>query len=110
MRVTDSGLTLVDHGIAAQWRNARDRALGSQAARLQRFRGLVGDLAILADDEDLNAEGLRNKLRVLVAPFESELNNTQVYAIRQELARAAPDLARLLKAARSMGLQMELTE
>ena len=108
MRVTDSGLTLVDHGIAAQWRNARDRALGSQAARLQRFRGLVGDLAILADDEDLNAEGLRNKLRVLVAPFESELNNTQVYAIRQELARSAPDLARLLKAARSMGLQMEL--
>ena len=107
MRVTDTGLTLVDNRIAAQWRDARDRALGNQAARLQRFRGLIGNLAILADDEDLSAEGLRNKLRDLVAPFESELNITQVFAIRQELARSAPDLARLLKAARSMGLQMD---
>ena len=50
-RLMDSSLVLLDHQIAAQWREARERAADGQTGRLKRFRGLIGDLTALAGDE-----------------------------------------------------------
>ena len=76
----------------------------TQAARLRRFRRLLGDLAGLADDEALGAAELRSRLKRLIAPFELERQGNQVAAIRQELGRKSQDLARLLKLARQAPL------
>ena len=104
LRVTDAGLTLLDHQIAAQWRGARERAEEARASRLRRFRQLLGDLAGLAGDETLDAVALRSRLAGLIAPFAAEREATQVVAIRQELGRKSQDLARLLKTARAAAL------
>jgi len=104
LRVTDAGLTLLDHQIAAQWRAARERAEEARASRLRRFRRLLGDLAGLAGDEALDAAALRLRLAGLIAPFAAERDATQVVAIRQELGRKSQDLARLLKTARAAAL------
>jgi hypothetical protein len=104
LRVTDAGLTLLDHQIAAQWRGARERAEEARAGRLRRFRQLLGDLAGLADDEALDAVALRSRLAGLIAPFAAEREATQVVAIRQELGRKSQDLARLLQTARAAAL------
>jgi TnpA family transposase len=104
LRLTDASLTLLDHQIATQWREARERMEESRAARLRRFRRLLGDLAGLAGDETLDAVELRARLRSLIAPFEPERHATQVAAIRQELGRKSQDLARLLTLARAAPL------
>ena len=104
LRVTDASLTLLDHRIAALWRGARERAEDARASRLRRFRELLGDLAGLAADEALDAAELRSQLHRLIARFEPERDATQVAAIRQELGRKSPDLARLLKTARAAAL------
>jgi hypothetical protein len=59
LRVTDASLTLLDHRIAALWRDARERAEEARASRLRRFRQLLGDLAGLAGDETLEVAELR---------------------------------------------------
>ncbi len=87
LRVTDAGLTLLDHQIAALWRGARERAEDARASRLRRLRQLLGDLAGLAGEETLDAAALRSRLRGLIAPFAAEREATQVVAIRQELGR-----------------------
>ena len=104
LRLTDASLALLDHQIATQWREARERMEESRAARLRRFRRLLGDLAGLADDETLGAVELRARLRSLITPFEPERHATQVAAIRQELGRKSQDLARLLTLARAAPL------
>jgi len=104
LRLTDGSLTLLDHQIAALWRGARERVEESRAARLRRFRRLLGDLAGLANDETLGAAELRSRLRGLIAPFEPERQATQVAAIRQELGGKSQDLARLVKLAREAPL------
>lgn len=104
LRLTDASLTLLDHQIAALWRDARERAEEARASRLRRFRQLLGDLASLATDEALGATDLRARLHSLITPFEPERRTTQVAAIRQELARQSQDLTRLLTAARTMPL------
>ena len=104
LRLTDASLTLLDHRIAALWRGARERADDARESRLRRFRELLGDLAGLAADEALDAAELRSRLQALIARFEPERDATQVSAIRQELGRKSPDLARLLKTARAAAL------
>ena len=104
MRLTDTALVLVDHLIAFHWREAKEGAIDNQRGRLTRFRGLLGDLTQLADDQALDADALRAKLRSLIAPFEPELGNTQILAIRRELAERSSELARLLTAARTIEL------
>ena len=104
LRLTDASLTLLDHRIAALWRGARERADDARESRLRRFRELLGDLAGLAGDEALDAAELRSRLQALIARFEPERDATQVAAIRQELGRKSPDLARLLKTARAAAL------
>ena len=104
LRLTDASLTLLDHRIAALWRGARERAEDARESRLRRFRELLGDLAGLAGDEALDAAELRSRLQALIARFEPERDATQVSAIRQELGRKSPDLARLLKTARATTL------
>ena len=78
LQLTDASLTLLDHQIAAQWRSARERVAAVQASRLRRFHRLLGDLAALADDEELGAADLRSRLRDLIAPFEAERQSTRV--------------------------------
>ena len=106
MRLTDAALDLVDRRIATQWREARERAEERQRGRLQRFRALLGDLTVLAGEESLSAEALRDRLRALVAPFEPELVNTQVLATRRALAEQTIVLARVVKSARGLGLDL----
>ena len=108
LRLTDASLTLLDHRIASLWRGARERADDARESRLRRFRELLGDLAGLAGDEALDAAELRSRLQVLIARFGPERDATQVSAIRQELGRKSPDLARLLKTARAAALAAPL--
>ena len=75
-----------------------------QANRLRRFHRLLGDLAALADDEELGAADLRSRLRNLVAPFEAERLSTRVAEIRRELGNKSHELARLLKTVRAAEL------
>ena len=72
LRLMDGNLMLLDHQISALWRGARERVEETQATRLRRFRRLLGDLAGLADDETLAAAELRERLKRLIGPFESE--------------------------------------
>ena len=104
LRLTDASLTLLDHRIAALWRDARERADNAKESRLRRFRELLGDLAGLAGDEALDAAELRSRLQALVTRFEPERDATQVSAVRQELGRKSADLARLLRTARAAAL------
>ena len=104
LRLMDGNLTLLDHQISALWRGARERMEASQAGRLRRLRHLLGDLASLAEDETLDADERRKQLKRLISPFEPERQGTQVAAIRQELGRQSPGLARLLKLAREAPL------
>jgi hypothetical protein len=106
VRLTDTALDLVDRRIATQWREARERAEERQLGRLQRFRTLLGDLTVLAGEDSLSAETLRDRLRALVAPFEPELANTQVLAIRRALAEQTVVLGRVVKSARGLGLDL----
>jgi TnpA family transposase len=106
MRLTDMALDLVDRRIGTQWREARERAEEQQRGRLLRLRGLLGDLTALAGEESLNAEALREKLRALVAPFQPELENTQVLAVRRALSEQTIVLGRVLKSARAVGLDL----
>jgi TnpA family transposase len=108
LRLTDASLTLLDHRIAAMWRGARERAEDAREGRLRRFRELLGDLAGLAGNKALSAAELRLRLQALIARFEPERDATQVSAIRQELGRKSPDLARLLKIARAARSEQEL--
>jgi hypothetical protein len=101
----DSSLVLLDHQIAAKWREARERAADGQTGRLKRFRGLIGDLTTLAGDESLDADGVRARLAKLLEPFLPELQISQVAAIRQELAQRQGELDRLLRAAKTAKLQ-----
>jgi hypothetical protein len=101
LRLTDAGVTLLDHQIAAQWRGARERAEEARVSRLRRLRQLLGDLASLADDKTLDAAALRTRLAGLIAPFSGEREATQVVAIRQELGQKSHELTRLLTAARA---------
>jgi uncharacterized protein DUF4158 len=78
LQLTDASLTLLDHRIAARWREARERVAAAQASRLRRFQRLLGDLASLADDEALGAGELRSRLRDLIAPFAAEGRATRV--------------------------------
>lgn len=105
LRLTDMTLTLVDHGIAAQWREARSRSTAGQQARLHGYRRLLGDLASLSQDESLSADQLRAALTSLIKTFNEELDTTQVFAIRKELAQSSKDMSRLIAAARSTDLQ-----
>jgi TnpA family transposase len=104
-RLMDASLVLLDHQIAAQWREARERAADGQTGRLKRFRGLIGDLTTLAGDESLDADALRTRLLKLVEPFQPELQISQVAAIRGELAQRHGELDRLLRAAKTAKLQ-----
>jgi hypothetical protein len=101
----DSSLVLLDHQIAAQWREARERATYGQTGRLKRFRGLIEDLTTLAGDESLDADCLRARLAALLEPFQPELQISQVAAIREELAQRQGELERLLRAAKTAKLQ-----
>lgn len=104
LQLTDASLTLLDHRIAAHWRGARERVLATQASRLRRFQRLLGALAALAEDEGLGAADLRSRLHDLIAPFAAERGSTRVAAIRQELGRKSPELARLLRTVRAAEL------
>jgi TnpA family transposase len=104
LQLTDASLTLLDHQIAAQWRGARERVAAVQASRLRRFHRLLGDLAVLADEERLEAADLRSRLRDLIAPFEAERQSTRVAEIRRELGHKSQELARLLKTVRAAEL------
>jgi len=104
-RLMDSSLVLLDHQIAAQWREARERAAAGQAGRLKRFRDLIGDLSALAADKLLDADALRTQLATLLEPFQPELQISQVAAVRQELAQRHGELDRLLRAAKTASLQ-----
>jgi len=101
----DSSLVLLDHQIAAQWRDARERAAAGQAGRLKRFRDLIGDLSALAADKSLDADALRTQLATLLEPFQPELQISQVAAVRHELAQRQGELDRLLRAAKTANLQ-----
>jgi TnpA family transposase len=104
MRATDCALTLVDHQIAYHWREARKRASISQNGRLARFRGLIGSLSTLVNDDTVSAEDLRARLNALVSPFEAEISNSQIHAVRSELAQKSRELTHLLKVARTIKL------
>lgn len=104
LQLTDASLTLLDHRIAARWREARERVAAVQASRLRRFQRLLGDLASLADDEALGAGELRSRLRDLIAPFAAEGRATRVAQVRQELGHKSSELARLLKTVRAAEL------
>ena len=104
MHLTDTALTLVDHQIAFQWRDAKERSIDNQRGRLTRFRGLLGDLRHLAVNEELDGKGFRANLLSLITPFEGEHGNTQILAVRRELSERSRDLTRLLTAARLINL------
>lgn len=104
MHLTDTALILVDHLIAAQWREAKEAAIDHQRGRLSRFRRLLGDLAALTEDQSLDGDGVRAQVRSLIEPFAPEVGNTQILAVRRELAGRSKDLAQLLTAARTIGL------
>jgi TnpA family transposase len=106
VRLTDTGLDLIDHRIADLWRGARDRAEASEAAQLRRCRRLVAELARLAEDEQLDATELKRQLRSLIAVVTPERMPTRMAATRQELARSGKDLGLLLAMARAMDLQV----
>ncbi len=105
VRLTDTGLDLIDHRIADLWRGARDRAEASEAAQLRRYRRLVAELARLAEDEQLDATELKRQLRSLIAVVTPERMPTRMAATRQELARSGKDLGLLLAMAQAMDLQ-----
>jgi TnpA family transposase len=106
MRLSDTALELADRQIAAQWRQARERAEEQQRGRLRRFRTLLADLTVLANEAELDAGALREKLRALIVPFEPELENTPVLATRRALSERAGALARLVKTTRAVGLDL----
>ena len=104
LQLTDASLTLLDHRIATQWRAARERVAAVETSRLRRLHRLLGDLAALADEEELDAADLRSRLQELLAPFEAERRSTRVSDIRRELGHKSQELARLLNTARAAEL------
>jgi Domain of unknown function (DUF4158) len=106
VRLTDTGLDLIDHRIADLWGGAHDQAEASEAAQLRRHRGLVVELARLTEDEQLDATELKRQLRSLIAVVTPERILTRMAATRQELARSGKDLGLLLAMARAMDLQV----
>lgn len=105
MNATDRALMLLDHQIAYHWRDARKKVTTSQKGRLTRFRGLISSLSALVRDETIAAEDLRSTLNGLVAPFEAEVENSQIYAVRSELAQKSRELSHLLNVAKIIRLQ-----
>jgi TnpA family transposase len=105
MHATDRALMLLDHQIAYHWRDAKTRVTTSQNGRLARFRGLIGSLSTLVGDKTMTVEDLRATLSGLLAPFEAEIANSQIYAVRSELAQKSRELSHLLKVARTINLQ-----
>ncbi|MBV9118817.1 MAG: Tn3 family transposase, partial [Acetobacteraceae bacterium] len=106
LRLTDSGLDLLDHRVADLWRSARDRVEDRQDQQLRRHRRLVQDLHALLAEEGVTAEALRNRLQTLMLPFPPGPAPTKAAAIRRELSGDAAHLAAILAAARTIGLDL----
>ena len=96
LRLTDSGLGLLDHRIADLWRGARDRVQGREDQQLRRYRCLVQDLHALLAEEGLVVEALRGRLAALIVPFPPDAAPTKAAEIRRELSSDAAQLAAIL--------------
>ena len=106
LRLTDGGLDLLDHRVADLWRGARTRVEDRQDHQLRRYRRLVMDLHALLADEVLTPEALRDRLSLLMVSFPPETSPSKAAAIRRELSGDAAQLAAILAAARSVGLDL----
>lgn len=104
LRLTDSGLDLLDHRIADLWRGARARVEDRQDQQLRRYRRLVHDLHGLLADDSMAAEVLRDRLKALMVAFPPDAAPTKAAAIRLELSCDAAQLAAVLDGARAVGL------
>jgi TnpA family transposase len=106
LRLTDSGLDLLDHRTADLWRRAKERVEERQDQQLRGYRRLVNDLHALHAREDLAPEALRDRLGQLLAPFPPESGMTKAAMIRRELSGDTPQLNAILDAARAAGLDL----
>ena len=106
LRLTDSGLDLLDHRVADLWRGARNRVEDRQDHQLRRYRRLVLDLHALLTEEALAPEALRDRLKSLMVPFPPGAAPTKAAANRRELSGNTVQLAAILAAARAFGLDL----
>ena len=106
LRLTDSGLDLLDHRIADLWRGARNRVEDRQDHQLRRYRRLVQDLHALLAEGALAAEVWRDRLTTLMVPFPLDTAPSKAAAIRRELSGDAAQLAAVLAAARAIDLDL----
>ena len=106
LRLTDSGLDLLDHRVADLWRGARTRVEDRQDDQLRRYRRLVLDLHALVADDIVAPEQLRDRLRSLLAPFPPDASPSKAAAIRRELSGDTVQLNAILAAARAIGVDL----
>jgi TnpA family transposase len=106
LRLSDSGLDLLDHRIADLWRGARNRVEDRQDHQLRRYRRLVAELHALLAEEAIAAEVLRDRLKTLMVPFPPETASGKTAAIRRELSGDALQLTAVLAAAHAIGLDL----
>jgi hypothetical protein len=106
LRLTDSGLDLLDHRVADLWRGARTRVEDRQDDQLRRYRRLVLDLHALVADDVIAPEQLRDRLRSLLAPFPPDASPSKAAAIRRELSGDTVQLKAILAAARAIGVDL----
>jgi TnpA family transposase len=106
LRLTDTGLDLLDHRVADLWRRAGARVEERQDHQLRGYRRLVMALHALVADEDLAPEALRDRLKELLAPFPPEASLTKAAMIRRELSGDTLQLNAILDAARAVGLDL----
>jgi hypothetical protein len=103
LRLTDSGLDLLDHRVADLWRGARIRVEDRQDDQLRRYRRLVLDLHALVADDLVAPEHIRDRLRSLLTPFPPDASPSKSAAIRRELSGDTVQLNAILAAARAIG-------
>ena len=85
LRLTDSGLDLLDHRVADLWRGAGARVEEQQDDQLRRYSRLALDFYALVAGDIVAPELLRDRLRSLL-PFPPGASPSKAAAIRRELS------------------------
>ena len=106
LRLTDSGLDLLDHRVADLWRGAGARVEEQQDDQLRRYSQLVLDFYALVAGDIVAPELLRDRLRSLLAPFPPGASPSKAAAIRRELSSDTVRLNAILVAARGIGVDL----
>ena len=106
-QTTDVAAHLIQSQTTDLWRRARDRAHLVERQHALRYRQLVVDLRVLVSQKEMSADELRQRIAGMIKGLSPEQMPSRLKLTRIELAKNGTKAARLVAAARKIGLSSD---